>query len=317
VQVTDEPIVKVVHQSGTVYWLTAKAFGLVQMSTLDGMYYPCRGWGSKAVDLHIEHTSTNKVYVVLEDGDVLMYHSEKKKGGLKACDLQGKFPRIFYSAPQLHVGSAHGYALQGGRAYSLFISEANAKVQGTYTTDATHLLVPKAGGAMTDAQGSFTLLGGSAGLSFVRTTKGKARRASAAAKAESGESENGWLLDLLERVPNSLLFGIAIIGAVMWNVRKVNQKRKEQDEGVDEEEWKASFAKKLQERRAMAKQGAGGGGGGGAGGAAGALGALGGGEGLAGKLSAKDQEGMRELMESMRKLKADAAALKGGGAGAE
>ena len=33
-----------------------------------------------------------------------------------------------------------------------------------------------------------------------------------------------------------------------------------------------------------------------------------------GKLSAKDQEGMRELMESMRKLKADAAALKGGDA---
>jgi len=293
--------------SGTVYWLAEHSFGTVSMSTLDGSYYTCRGWAGSAAYFTVEQGTTTKVYVVLDDGDILVFQTQGKKSGSgRSCDLIGKFPRLFYSAPQLAIQGASGYALCAGRAYVLQIQDSNTKVLATHGTEATHLVVPpKASGAGIDVQGSFTLFGKD--MEVVHATRGKAKGKPSGVEGSDGDS--GWdnfFLNILEKVPNSLLFGIAVIAAVAWNVRKVNRKRSEAEDSnpFDEDEWKEKFAKKLAERKA--RQGVGGDLGG-----QGSIGDLSELKGLGAGATEKSAD-MKELMASMKKIREDAAALKAG-----
>jgi hypothetical protein len=302
-QVTESAIIQVAQLSGTVYWLAEHSFGSASMSSLDGSYYACRGWAGSAADFIVEQGATTKVYVVLEDGDVLVFQTQGKKSGSgRSCEMIGKFPRLFYSTPRLAIQGASGYALCAGRAYVLQIQDSNTKVLATHATEATHLVLPpKASGAGIDLQGSFTVLG--TDMEVLHATRGKAK--AKASVVEGSDGDSGWdnfFLNILEKVPNSLLFGIAVVAAVAWNVRKVNRKRKEAEDSnpFDEDEWKEKFAKKLAERKAT--QG---------------VGIDPGGSGSLGDLSKSAGSGagaadMKELMASMKKIREDAASLKTG-----
>merc|ERR1719281_348756 len=103
----------------------------------------------------------------------------------------------------------------------------------------------------------------------MKVTKGKPkpgqRRGS---EAGAGETFGESMLDFLEHVPNTVFFGIAVVLAVMWNVRKVNKKRESEaaSASLEDDEWKQKFQQRLYERRAKAQAGGGGGEGGGLGG---------------------------------------------------
>merc|ERR1712003_522088 len=66
------------------------------------------------------------------------------------------------------------------------------------------------------------------------------------AAAASGGSDEGWSSNWLNWFPKIGVFGIALIGVVIWNVRKVtNQRRHDHMDDFDDE----YFKERLRERR--------------------------------------------------------------------
>jgi hypothetical protein len=313
VQVTGSAIVAVVQMSGVLYWLSAHEFGVVGMSTLDGMHVACRGWASDAVDLVLDQANKDKAFIVLSDGDVLMFNTLVKKTSQRTCELVGKLPRIFHSAPQLIVNGNQAWALQPGEGLAYALELGYYQVLGTRKTNATCLLAPP----KTEARNTFTVLGPD--VEVMRVTKGKPKPGQRrGAEAGSGDSFGESMLDFLEHVPNTVFFGIAVVLAVMWNVRKVNKKRESEasSQSLEDDEWKQKFQQRLMERRAKAGKTGDDGDVRGLAGLGGGLGGLGGlgdkADMLSGILGGEKSAEMQELFASMKKIKEDAKALKTG-----
>jgi hypothetical protein len=307
IHVTGSAIVAVQQMSGVLYWLSAHEFGVVGMSTLDGTHVACRGWASDAVDLVIDQANKDKAFVVLSDGDVLMFNTLVKKTSQRTCELVGKLPRIFHAAPQLVVNGNQAWALQPSEGLAYALELGYYQVLGTRKTNGTVLVPP----TKNDVRNSFTLLGPD--VEVIKVTKGKPLPGQRSRGSEAGASDTfgETMLDFLENVPNTVFFGIAVVLAVMWNVRKVNKKRASEaaSASVEDDEWKQKFQQRLYERRAKAQGGGEGGGLGGLGDKADMLSGI-----LGGEKSAE----MQELFASMKKIKEDAKALKTGmGAPAE
>merc|ERR1719321_2493570 len=310
VQVTGSAIVAVVQMSGVLYWLSAHEFGVVGMSTLDGTHVACRGWASDAVDLVLDQANKDKAFIVLSDGDILMFNTLVKKTSQRTCELVGKLPRIFHSAPQLIVNGNQAWALQPGEGLAYALELGYYQVLGTRKTNATVLLGP----TKNEARNSFTVVGPD--VEVMKVTKGKPKPGQRNRNREAGDGDSFGesMLDFLEHVPNTVLFGIAVILAVMWNVRKVNKKRESEasSQSLEDDEWKQKFQQRLMERRAKAGKGGGGDGDD----LAAKLGGLGGlgdkADMLSGILGGEKSAEMQELFASMKKIKEDAKALKTG-----
>jgi hypothetical protein len=270
-------------QGQSVLFYSSHSFGFFSVSQIDVQYPPCSGWNSPLFDIAVDPSlSYSRVVLALTDGDVLVFSTTRGKS--KACDLTLKFPHVSPLPFKLHMLRGHVLALpvpfeeadqKAGHLRELFFFNLAAMEAGYGVSPSRAVALqvsfkPK----MPEA---FALLGGGSGggndrggksqiaLRFVDTPgieiyDVSLRQAPAGAKggAAGGASSSGggWGGDEAASDGNSWLnwfpkigvFGVALIGVVLWNVRKATSQRKSGGGKMDDfdDEY---FQERLRERR--------------------------------------------------------------------
>ncbi|CAE7658189.1 U2AF65A, partial [Symbiodinium sp. CCMP2456] len=256
VRVTEDPggVKGLVRGQGQqqVLFYSSHAFGFFSPSQVDLQYAPCTGWNSPLVDLAMEPGySTGRVLLALQDGDVLVYATTRGKS--KACDLALKFPHVSVLPFKLHSFRGHVMALptppddmekkdEYVREIFFFNVAAMENGYGSAPSRAITLQAsfkpkqpenlallgqPTAGPG---AQGG----GGEKAKSQIAIRFKDMRGVEVfdltlrtppppkAAQAEGGGSSNGWdLSSIMSWFPKIGVFGIALIGVIFWNIKKV------------------------------------------------------------------------------------------------
>lgn len=227
------------QQGQNVLYYSSNEFGFFSTAQIDVQYQPCTGWDAPLyMALADPAYSTSRVILALTNGDVLVFSTQRGKA--KACDLSLKFPRVAPSALQLKIFRGHAVALSMGnelergtaeRQRELFFLNLGAMEHGygAGTSRAVVMQVP-----FERPPSSFALYtsGGSdrskAQLAIL-PQDGKDlwlydinMKQAAAPKVQGEDADGGWF----SWFPKIGVFGIALIGVVLWNVRKVTTQRR-------------------------------------------------------------------------------------------
>lgn len=255
---------------------SSHAFGFFSPSQVDLQYPPCTGWNSPLYDLAMEPGySTGRVLLALQDGDVLVYATTCGKS--KACDLALKFPHVSVLPFNLHSFRGHvmalatplpdmekkdeyvreifffnmaamenGYGSAPSRAITL---QASFKPKQPETLAMLGQPAAGPGGAGEKAKSQVAIrFKEEKGVELYDLTLRTPPPPKAAADSSSS---NGWdMSSLLNWFPKVGVFGIALVGVIFWNIKKVSGQSSgspgpEMDD-FDEE----LFKEKLRERRA-------------------------------------------------------------------
>mmetsp|Transcript_28164 Transcript_28164/g.45275 ORF Transcript_28164/g.45275 Transcript_28164/m.45275 type:complete len:613 (-) Transcript_28164:97-1935(-) len=244
-------------QSNTVLFYSSHLFGFLSVSQVDVQNAPCAGWNSPLFDIAPDPThSYQKVILALEDGDVLVFSTTR--GKQKACDLTLKFPRVSALPYKLHVFRGHVIGLptplETAPRKDEYLRELLffnlAEMEAGYGTSATRTVTLQAN-FKPKRPDSFSLFsgGGSADRSKVQLSihfKNEtgvglyelSLKQPPAPKAASSQGDGSSWLDWFPKVG---VFGIAMVGVVIWNVRKMSGGGGPDD--FDEDAFKASLKK--------------------------------------------------------------------------
>lgn len=225
-------------QGQTVLFFSSHSFGFLSVSQVDVQYPPCTGWNSPLFDIAPDPSlSYSRVILALSDGDVLVFSTTRGKS--KACDLTLKFPHVS-SLPfklQVHRGHVIGLPtpLESTPRKDEYLRELHffnlAEMDAGYGTAPTRVVTfqanfnPRrpnqfaiysggAGGGADRGKVQLTLhFVGEKGLSLYELNL-KQPPAPKSQQAEGG----GWL----DWFPKVGVFGIAMVGVVIWNVKKMS-----------------------------------------------------------------------------------------------
>jgi len=233
-------------QGQTVVYYSAYSFGFFSPVQIDVQHPPCNGWSSPLFDLALDSVySNNRVLLALEDGDVLVFSTTRGKS--KACDLTQKFPRVSQTPFRIEVFRGHAVglpALDGPDANEtadslreLFFFNLGAMEAGYGTAPSRCITVqlgfhPRQPAAFSMHQTAITTppqpgrhhipqptskshlairFRDSPGIElFDMTVRQPPPPAAASA------NDPGWF----DWFPKVGVFGIAMVGVVIWNVRK-------------------------------------------------------------------------------------------------
>jgi len=287
VRVTEDPggVKGLIRAQGQQQLLfhSSHAFGFFSPTQVDLQYPPCTGWNSPLFDIALEPGySTGRVLLALQDGDVLVYATTRGKS--KACDLTLKFPHVSVLPFKLHSFRGHVMALPTPledtpkkdeylREIFFFNMAAMENGYGSSPSRAITLQAsfkPKqpealallgqpsagAGNAGEKAKSQIAIrFKGTPGIEIFDLTL-RTPPPPKAAQAEGGGnsgSGGGWdMSSILNWFPKVGVFGIALVGVVIWNIRKVSGGSSSSNDGMgmpddfDED----VFKEKLRERRA-------------------------------------------------------------------
>lgn len=224
-------------QGQNVMFYSANHFGFFSSAQIDVQYPPCGGWETP-VHMAVSDPaySTSRVILALTNGDVLIFNTQRGKA--KACDLTLKFPKVSPLPLYIRIFRGHAVALgipendnQKSRTRELFFLNLGAMEHG-YGTSASRAVFmqatfdanPRAFAINVGAQDK----SGKAQLAIL-PEHGKgidlydlSLKPPPAVKIPGAEGEsNSWF----SWFPKIGVFGIALIGVVMWNVRKVTSKK--------------------------------------------------------------------------------------------
>jgi len=288
VRVTEDPggvkgLVRAQGQQQVLFY-SSHAFGFFSPSQVDLQYAPCTGWNSPLFDLAMEPGySTGRVLLALQDGDVLVYATTRGKS--KACDLALKFPHVSVVPFKLHSFKGHVMALptppddmekkeQFVRELFFFNMAAMENGYGSAPSRAITLQAsfkpkqPEDLALLGQPGGNGGAQGGEKAKSQIAIRFKDMRGVEVfdltlrtppppkAAQAEGGGgSSNGWdLSSIMNWFPKVGVFGIALVGVIFWNIKKVagggggGGAADVPADDFDEE----LFKEKLRERRAKA-----------------------------------------------------------------
>lgn len=281
VRVTDDPggVLGLLRGQGqTVLFWSSHSFGFFSVAQIDVQYPPCTGWNSPLYDIAVDPSlSYSRVVLALADGNVVVFATTRGKS--KACDLTLKFPHVSTLPFRLHAIKGHilgmpvpaeeedmkadhlreffffnlaameaGYGATPSRAVPIQIS---FKPQQP-TAYALH--TPNAGSGSgataerTKAQVAICFED-QRGLELYEVNLKQPVPPKGTAVVEDGglgrsDSSDGY--GWLNWFPKIGVFGIALIGVVIWNVRKVTaQRRHDRRDDFDEEFLK----ERLRERK--------------------------------------------------------------------
>lgn len=229
-------------QGQTVLFFSSHSFGFVSVAQVDVQYPPCTGWNSPLVDIAPDPAFTySRVILALSDGDVLVFSTTRGKN--KACDLTLKFPHVSPIPFKLQMFRGHVIGLPTPLENTARKEEYHrelhffnlAEMDAGYGTAQTRVLTlqasfkPRRPDQFSVITGSAGGGGGSADRTKVQMTVQFAGEKGVALyelnlkqppppKAAAGESSGGWL----DWFPKVGVFGIAMVGVVIWNVRKAS-----------------------------------------------------------------------------------------------
>lgn len=231
-----------------LFW-SSHSFGFFSVTQIDVQYQPCSGWNSPLFDVALDPSySSSRVVLALADGDVLVYSTAKGKS--KACDLTLKFPHVSALPFKLHGFRGHIMALPTPldnterkadylREIFFFNLAAMDAGYGTGPSKTVALQVsfkPR----QPDVLALFASPGGSGdrsksqvalrfaderGVELYELSLKQPPAPKAVSGEEGGEASSGWGGNWLNWFPKIGVFGIALIGVVIWNVRKVTNQR--------------------------------------------------------------------------------------------
>mmetsp|Transcript_136986 Transcript_136986/g.266544 ORF Transcript_136986/g.266544 Transcript_136986/m.266544 type:complete len:612 (-) Transcript_136986:154-1989(-) len=270
VKVTEDPggVIGLQRSQGQMilFW-SSHSFGFFSVSQLDVSYPPCTGWNSPLYHVSIDPSfSASRVILALTDGDVLVFNTQRGKS--KACDLTLKFPHVSVMPFQLHSFRGHvmglptpldnmarkeeymreifffnlaameaGYGVSPSRAVSLQLSFKPRQPE--------HMALHGGLANTGDRKSQIALrFANSQGVELYDLSL-KTPPPPQAAGGGSG-NDDSWTSNLLNWVPKVGVFGVALVGVVIWNVRKVtSQKKFDAKDDFDDE----LFRKRLMESR--------------------------------------------------------------------
>eukprot|EP00401_Gymnodinium_catenatum_P029000 CAMPEP_0117546744 /NCGR_PEP_ID=MMETSP0784-20121206/46763_1 /TAXON_ID=39447 /ORGANISM="" /LENGTH=450 /DNA_ID=CAMNT_0005343621 /DNA_START=1 /DNA_END=1350 /DNA_ORIENTATION=+ len=259
-------------QGQSVLFFSSHTFGFFSASQIDVQYAPCSGWNSPLFDIAVDPTNAySRVVLALADGSGLVFSTSRGKSkGL--CELSVKFP---------HVSILRGHILglqvapdePGGKEYLREVYFFNmAAMDAGYGASHSRAVTLQASFKPKQPVG-FALFGAPSvgasdrsksqialrfedipgvelfelNLKQPAAAKGKSGGAGGAFGATSGFGGESDSSSWLNNVPKIGVFGIALIGVVIWNVRKVtSQRQHDKMDDIDED-----YLKKIRERRKL------------------------------------------------------------------
>lgn len=251
-----------------VLFYSSHSFGFFSSTQIDVQYPPCTGWNSPLYDISLDPGfSSSRVVLALSDGDVLVFSTSRGKS--KACDLSLKFPHVSMLPFKLHSFRGHvlglptpledtkrkedylrevfffnvatmdaGYGTAPSRAVALQVSFKPRQPEQL----ALYAPASTSGNDRGKSQVAMRFVG-SRGLELYDLSL----KTPPAPKSAGGGEEGGWSSSSwLNWFPKIGIFGIALIGVVMWNVRKVTNQRKHDRMDDFEDDF---LKERLRERR--------------------------------------------------------------------
>jgi len=323
-------------QGQTVLFYSSHSFGFLSVAQVDVLTQPCTGWSSPVFDIANDPLSTySRVVVALSDGDVLVFSTETGKSKDKACDLTLKFPRLSVLPFRLYALRGHVMGLPtplestkqpDEHNRELYFFNMNAMEAG-YGSAQSRIVTLQASFEPRRVQ-SFALqqsAGSSSGppaapkvhlaVQFAEERSGlelyelnlktpplPSRGGGGGDGGGSGSGGGNDIASWLDWIPKVGIFGITLIGVVIWNVRKVSGKAQQQQSssaGLEGLGFDDSFLKDKLSKNMMSKPKG-----------KGDLGGLGG----LGGLGASGEE-LKNLMAKAKQKKAGAKAGSGGASG--
>lgn len=297
VRVTEDPggVKGLLRSQGQmILFYSSHSFGFFSATQIDVQYPPCSGWNSPLVDVVIDPShQSSRVVLSLADGDVLVFSTVRGKA--KACDLTLKFPHVSVMPFKLQAFRGHimalptsleetdrkadylreiyffnlgameaGYGVAPSRAVAL---QASFK---PLQPEAFQISSPGGGGGASDRTKVQVAIkfAGAAGvelydLSLKQPTAAKAGGGGGGG-GEGGAGGDSWINNLLNWFPKVGVFGVALVGVVIWNVRKVANQNQSRGGGggggagaddFDDDFIKERLAQRRAERAKQAEQG--------------------------------------------------------------
>lgn len=273
-------------QGQTLLFYSSHSFGFFSVSQIDVQSPLCSGWNSPLFDVAVDPSlAYNKVMLGLSDGDVLVFATTRGKS--KVCDLTVKFPRVSPLPFKLHVFKGHVMGLpvipeDMESSMTDFLRELYffnmAAMEAGYGVSPTKAITVQASFKPKQPE-SYALLGtgssssdrakshvairfeGRPGVELFELSL-KQPPAPKSAGGNGGDVGGGLLGgggggggddtlgSWLNWFPKIGVFGLALVGVVIWNVRKVTAQRK--TDSLDDFD-DSYFKEKLKERRERAR----------------------------------------------------------------
>lgn len=232
------------HQGQTILFYSSHSFGFFSTGQIDVQSPPCTGWNAPLFDVALDPTgSSSRVVLSLADGDIIVFSTSTGKGN-KACDLTLKFPRVSALPLKLNTFKGHVLALPTAEpdmphkadylreifffntqameaGYSLAPSRVVA-LQASFKPRQPESVALSASGAAAKAHVAIRFEG-QKGLELFELSLKQPTKPKADGGGEGGNDLAGWL----EWFPKIGVFGIALVGVVIWNVRKATSQTKQ------------------------------------------------------------------------------------------
>merc|ERR1719324_415160 len=254
-------------QSNSLLFYSSHHFGFFSSTQIDLQHPACGGWESPVFDVAPDPLgSYSRVVLALSDGDVLVFST--KKGKSKACDLTFKFPHVSPLPYKLALFRGHAVGLPsklgGGEAQrqvELHFFNMAAMETGYGTAHSRSIALQVAFGVRTPTGFSIhTSQGGDKGKAILSmrfadepgiALHDLSLKPPPVTKSAAGGGD-GEGNDWLSWFPKIGVFGVALVGVVMWNVRKATAQKSGLSD-FDEEAFKERLKTRREEKKAMGK----------------------------------------------------------------
>eukprot|EP00927_Polykrikos_kofoidii_P022223 TRINITY_DN20801_c0_g1_i1.p1 TRINITY_DN20801_c0_g1~~TRINITY_DN20801_c0_g1_i1.p1 ORF type:complete len:703 (+),score=134.73 TRINITY_DN20801_c0_g1_i1:112-2109(+) len=241
-------------QGQNVLFYSSHAFGFFSVTQVDVQHPPCTGWSSPLFDIAVDPSlSYSRIVLSLASGDVVVFSTSRGKS--KACDLTLKFPHVSALPLKLHIMKGHvlgmplpveashmehvrelfffdmaaieaGYGVAPSRSVVLQVS-FKPKQPAAFAVYSPSGGSPVAAGEKTKTQIALRFENQSGLDVFEVTLKQSASKSGGGGGSGTfGGSASSDGSSWLNWFPKIGVFGIALIGVVIWNVRKVTAQRR-------------------------------------------------------------------------------------------
>uniref|UniRef100_A0A7S2LEU0 Uncharacterized protein n=1 Tax=Zooxanthella nutricula TaxID=1333877 RepID=A0A7S2LEU0_9DINO len=274
VRVTEDPggVLGLVRAQGqTVLFFTAYSFGFFSTAQIDLQQPPCAGWNSPLFDIAVDpSSSSSKVILALSDGDILVFSTASGKS--KSCDLTLKFPHVSTLPFKLHPFRGHIMALPilspdtvqkaervrdifffnmaaMGAGYGLAPSRVVALQASFQERHPTSFALTATSSAQDRGKSHIALqFEGTKGVELFELNLKPPQAPKAAGAEGAGGGGDTWS-SVLDSFPKVGIFGVALVGVVMWNMRKVSSQQKRDKGGGLDDFDEELFRERLREHR--------------------------------------------------------------------
>jgi len=267
-------------QGQMVLYYSSHSFGFFSTTQIDVQYPPCAGWNSPLFDVVMDPgSSSNRVVLALTDGDVIVFSTTHGKS--KSCDLTLKFPHVSSLPFKLHAFKGHIMGMptplpdtprKGDYLREIFFFNLAAMdagygsapsrtvaLQASFKPNQPETLALTSSSTPGDRTKSHVAIQfqGQKGLELYELSlkQPAAPKAAGGGGGDSGGDDGGWT-SWLNWFPKIGVFGIALVGVVIWNVRKATSQQKSTSQ-MDSADDLDEHLSKLRERRKQQKEASG------------------------------------------------------------